>query len=63
MWAVAGMGFVEALVLAFIILKVLGLVSFSWFWVFSPLLLWGVVVLISLFIGAVVELFGGIRKW
>lgn len=32
------MGFVEALQLVFIVLKVLGMIDWSWWWVLSPLL-------------------------
>lgn len=55
-----GIGFVGLLVIVLIVLKLTGLASISWLWVFSPILIaFGVVLLIVLgiIIFAVIEIF------
>jgi len=34
-----GIGFCGALTIAFIVLKLLGVIGWSWFWVFSPIII------------------------
>lgn len=44
-----GIGFPGALTLAFIILKLCGVIAWSWFWVLSPVLItWGLILAIIL---------------
>ena len=46
----AGGGFLELLTIAFVVLKLTGVIAWSWWWVFSPiLLLVGIVVACAIF--------------
>ena len=54
-----GMGFVSTLTLIFIVLKLLGLIAWSWIWVFAPI--WISFVLIVLAFG-VILIGGRIKK-
>lgn len=56
------MGFLEALTLVFIVLKLVGVVSFSWWIVFSPLLLAVAFYFLLIILFFVKESFVG-RKW
>ena len=42
-----GIGFIGVLQIAFIILKLVGVIKWSWFWVLTPI--WGLVALIIIF--------------
>ena len=50
-----GIGFAGLLTIVFIILKLCGIITWSWWWVLSPLwisaILWVIVVVIVLFVG------------
>lgn len=51
--ASGGIGFVGLLTIAFIVLKLVGVINWSWFWVLSPIVFsaaFGVVVVIVLLI-------------
>lgn len=45
-----GVGFCGLLTIALIVLKVAGITSMSWFWVFSPIIFLGILVLLILLI-------------
>ena len=53
--ASGGIGFAGLLTIVFIILKLCGIITWSWWWVLSPLwisaILWVIVVVIVLFVG------------
>lgn len=51
-----GMGFAEVLTLVFVVLKLTGVISWSWWWVLSPI--WIVTLLVAVFalIGAIVRI-------
>ena len=42
-----GIGFIGVLQVAFIVLKLVGVIDWSWFWVLTPI--WGIVALIIVF--------------
>jgi hypothetical protein len=45
----SGIGFVGLLTIAFIVLKLTGYIDWSWWWVWSPILIaWGIFLLILL---------------
>ena len=50
-----GIGFTGLLTIVFIILKLCGIITWSWWWVLSPLwisaILWVILVIIVLFVG------------
>lgn len=49
-----GSGFISSLTIAFIILKLVGVIDWSWWWVLSPILIVvGIIILILLVIGIV----------
>ena len=50
-----GIGFVGALTIAFIVLKLLGKITWSWLWVLSPL--WISLALVIIFLGILLVLF------
>jgi len=52
-----GMGFMSCLALIFITLKLVGAISWSWWWVLAPI--WGPVVLVALFlvVGSIIVAF------
>jgi len=53
----AGIGFTGALTIAFIVLKLLGKISWSWWWVLSPIWIgWSVILLIILIVFLIVAL-------
>ncbi len=45
-----GGGFVGTLTIVFVILKALGYLTWSWWWVFSPLWIMALIVLVIIFI-------------
>lgn len=47
---------VNALQVVFIVLKLVGLITWSWWWVMSPMILGGVLVIILALIGVVLLL-------
>jgi membrane protein YdbS with pleckstrin-like domain len=56
----SGIGFVGLLTIVFIVLKLLGKITWSWWWVLSPL--WisvglGIVVLLGIFIWAIIYVY------
>ena len=53
-----GIGFAGLLTIAFIVLKLLGIITWSWIWVFSPI--WIEIILIVLLL-AVLIILG--RRW
>ena len=44
------MSFAEALTIVFVILKLVGVITWDWIWVLSPLWIWLIISLIILFI-------------
>jgi len=48
----SGIGFAGALTIAFIVLKLLGIIKWSWLWVLSPL--WMSFVLFILIVGVII---------
>lgn len=49
-----GMGICSALLVAFVILKLVGVITWSWWWVLSPLWLPFVAVVIFLLVAAII---------
>ena len=53
--ASGGIGFADLLTIVFIILKLCGIITWSWWWVLSPLwisaILWVILVIIVLLVG------------
>lgn len=56
------MGFFEALTLIFVVAKIAGYVSWSWFWVFSPVILHIGIVIFVIVVILVIGLIGAIFK-
>ena len=54
-----GMGICSALLVAFVILKLVGIIAWSWWWVLSPLWLPFVAIIIFLLVAAII---GGIMS-
>lgn len=65
----SGLGFCGVLTIVFIVLKLTGVISWSWWWVFSPiwidLLLAGIFILIAVAINHAEErrLYGRSKRW
>ena len=65
----SGLGFCGVLTIVFIVLKLTGVISWSWWWVFSPiwidLLLAGILILIAVAINHAEErrLYGRSKRW
>ncbi len=55
-------GFAGLLCLAFIVLKLLGVISWSWLWVLSPLWVHGIILIVLSIIFVLIHIFGGGRK-
>ena len=51
------MGFLEILGIVFIILKLVGVISWSWFWVLSPILLSVVLYIICIILKIISEVY------
>jgi hypothetical protein len=46
-----GVGFIGLLTIAFIVLKLVGVINWSWWWVLSPILIfWGLILILFLII-------------
>ncbi len=45
-----GVGFFGLLTIVFITLKLLGVITWTWFWVLSPLVLYSILILLALII-------------
>ncbi len=54
-----GVGFVGLLTIVFIVLKLVGVIEWSWWWVLSPVWICGALVLIVLIITAVIAFVAG----
>ena len=54
-------GFTGTLFLVFLVLKLVGVIAWSWWWVFSPLIVSGVIALIFL-IGFTITVFKSVKK-
>ena len=52
-----GIGFAGLLTIAFIVLKLLGKITWSWWWVLSPLWIGAAIALVIILIVAIVALF------
>lgn len=52
------MGFTELLTVIFIVLKLVGVITWSWFWVFSPLIIVYGIILALYLLGCVLTLLG-----
>jgi hypothetical protein len=50
----SGIGFAGLLTIAFIVLKLCGVIAWSWWWVLSPILIMTAIVIIGLIIIAIV---------
>lgn len=50
-----GIGFTGALQIAFIVLKLLGVISWSWIWVLSPIWITGIVIIIAVIVLLIFE--------
>ena len=57
-----GVTFTEALQLAFIILKLCGVITWSWWWVMSPTLIGVGIVLVVLFIALIFWVVGSLLE-
>jgi fatty acid desaturase len=42
-----GINIISVLTIVFVVLKLCGVVSWSWWWVLSPLWIWGIVLIIG----------------
>lgn len=49
-----GMGLIDTLLVLFIVLKLTGNVTWSWLWVLSPVLIWGVAYILVICIAAII---------
>lgn len=52
-----GIGFFGMLTIVFIVLKLTGYITWSWFWVLSPLFVLPVVLIVTFVVAAVMEKF------
>jgi fatty acid desaturase len=43
-----GINIISVLTIVFVVLKLCGVVSWSWWWVLSPLWIWGIVLVIGI---------------
>ena len=50
-----GIGFTGALQIAFIVLKMVGVISWSWIWVLSPIWITGIVIIIAVIVLIICE--------
>lgn len=56
-----GIGFLQALTIAFVVLKLVGVIEWSWFWVLSPVLI-SIAFVFLIILGYVLLLFGGKKR-
>lgn len=56
-----GIGFCDLLTVAFIVLKLCGIISWNWFWVISPLIFNSILVIILAIISAIYEVKNNIK--
>lgn len=57
-----GIGFCDLLTVAFIVLKLCGIISWNWFWVISPLIFHWILVIILIIITAIYEAKNNIKQ-
>ncbi len=50
-----GVGFFGLLTIVFITLKLLGFITWTWFWVLSPLVLYSILILLALIVIALAD--------
>ena len=56
----AGAGFCELLTIAFIVLRLIGVITWSWWWVFAPIWIPVALAVVGLVIGLIIIVLAGI---
>ena len=50
-----GIGFIGLLTIAFIVLKLIGVIAWSWIWVLSPLWITAIIIIVLFIIGLILN--------